>query len=65
LAAFEVSTKVQTNRFRTLLGAAQAARALNSTDTAQQYYRALVGLAVDADTERPELVEAKAYLAGR
>jgi tetratricopeptide (TPR) repeat protein len=65
LSAFEVSAKVQPNRFRTLLGAAQAARGLNNTDTAKQYYRALVGLAVHADTERPELVEAKTYLAGR
>jgi hypothetical protein len=65
LAAFEASAKVQPNRFRTLLGAAQAARGLNNSDTAKQYYRALVGLAVHADTERPELVEAKTYLAGR
>jgi hypothetical protein len=64
LAAFEASAKVQPNRFRTLLGAAQAARGLNNSDTAKQYYRALLGLAVHADTERPELVEAKAYLAG-
>jgi tetratricopeptide (TPR) repeat protein len=65
LAAFESSAKVQPNRFRTLLGAAQAARGLGNTDTAKQYYRALVGLAVNADTERPELVEAKTYIAGK
>jgi tetratricopeptide (TPR) repeat protein len=62
-AAFETSAKAQPNRLRTLLGAAQAARGLNNTDTAKQYYRALLGLAVHADTERPELVEAKTYLA--
>jgi tetratricopeptide (TPR) repeat protein len=65
LDAFETSAKVLPNRFRTLLGAAQAARGLNNADTAKQYYRALVGLAVHADTERPELVEAKTYLASR
>jgi tetratricopeptide (TPR) repeat protein len=63
-AAFETSAKAQPNRLRTLLGAAQAARGLNNTDTAKQYYRAVLGLAVHADTERPELVEAKTYLAG-
>ena len=62
-AAFETSAKAQPNRFRTLLGAAQAARSLNNTGTAKQYYRALVGLAVHADTERPELLEARTYLA--
>lgn len=65
LAAFEASAKAQPNRFRTLLGAAQAARGMNNADTAKQYYRALVGLAIHADTERPELVEAKTYLAAR
>jgi hypothetical protein len=61
--AFETSAKAQPNRLRTLLGAAQAARGLNNTDTAKQYYRAVLGVAVHADTERPELVEAKTYLA--
>jgi tetratricopeptide (TPR) repeat protein len=65
LDAFETSAKVQPNRFRSLLGAAQAARGLNNAETARQYYRALTGLAVHADTERPELVEAKTYLASR
>ncbi len=65
LVAFETSAKVQPNRFRTLLGAAQAAQRLNNADTAKQYYRALLGQAVHADTERPELVEAKAYLASK
>jgi hypothetical protein len=63
LDAFEASLKVQPNRFRSLLGAAQAARAMGSTEVAKRYYRALAGLAVNADTERPELAEAKSYLA--
>ena len=65
LAAFEASASVQPNRFRTLLGTARAARGLNDANKAKQYYRALVGLAVHADAERPEVVEAKAYLAGK
>jgi hypothetical protein len=65
LAAFEASAKAQPNRFRTLLGAARAARGLDDVETARQYYRALMGLAVNADTERPEMVEARNYLAAR
>jgi hypothetical protein len=65
LAAFEASAKMQPSRFRALLGVAQAARALNDVETAKQYYRALVGLGVYADTERPEMVEAKNYSAAR
>jgi hypothetical protein len=63
LDAFEASLRLQPNRFRSLLGAAQAARAMGSTEVAKRYYRALVGLTVNADTERPELGEAKSYLA--
>jgi Tfp pilus assembly protein PilF len=63
LAAFDASLKVQPNRFRSLLGAAQAARGMNAREVAKRYYRALVGLSVTGDGERPELAEAKTYLA--
>jgi tetratricopeptide (TPR) repeat protein len=63
LVAFETSAKVQPNRFRTLIGAAHAAQRLNNVDAAKQYYRALVGVAVHADADRPEVAEAKTYLA--
>jgi tetratricopeptide (TPR) repeat protein len=63
LGAFEASLKVVPNRARSLLGAAQAARGAGSEEVAKQYYRALVGLLVNGDGDRPELAEAKSYLA--
>ena len=63
LAAFEVSLKAQPNRFRSLLGAARAAHGMNANEVTKRYYRALVGLSVAGDGERPELAEAKTYLA--
>jgi len=39
------------------------ARAVGSVEAAKRYYRALAGLAVDGDGQRPELAEAKTYLA--
>jgi hypothetical protein len=50
------------NRFRTIAGAAAAARGTGSIELAKRYYRALAQLAAAGD-ERPEIVEAKAYLA--
>jgi tetratricopeptide (TPR) repeat protein len=63
LAEFEASDKVVPNRFRTLAGAAAAARATGSADTAKRYYRALTVLVVGGDGDRPEIAEARTYLA--
>ena len=63
LAEFEASNKVIPNRFRTIAGAAAAARATGSVDAAKRYYRALTALAVAGDGARPEVSEAKTYLA--
>jgi len=63
LAEFEASDKVVPNRFRTLAGAAAAARAAGSADTAKRYYRALTVLVVGGDGDRPEIAEARTYLA--
>jgi tetratricopeptide (TPR) repeat protein len=62
LPEFEASLETSPNRFRTIAGAAAAARGVGSVDAAKRYYRALTGLAVDGDGARPELAEAKAYL---
>jgi hypothetical protein len=62
LAEFEASQRTMPNRFRTIAGAATAARAVGSVEGAKRYYRALAGLAVNGDGERPELAEAKTYL---
>jgi Tfp pilus assembly protein PilF len=63
LAEFEASQKVMPNRFRTVAGVAAAARASGSVEVAKRYYRALTGLAIGGDDNRPELTEARMYLA--
>jgi tetratricopeptide (TPR) repeat protein len=63
LQAFETSEKHDPNRFRGLYGAAKAAALSGDQAKAKSYYEKLVGLVEKADTERPELKEAKGFLA--
>jgi tetratricopeptide (TPR) repeat protein len=63
LKEFEASHKLEPNRFRGLFGAAQAAELSGDTDKARTYYSKLVEVSAKADTERPELQKAKAFLA--
>jgi tetratricopeptide (TPR) repeat protein len=63
LQAFETSEKHDPNRFRGLYGAAKAAALAGDQAKAKSYYGRLVILAQNADTERPEIKEAKAFLA--
>src|SRR5262252_6755823 len=63
LQAFETSEKHDPNRFRGLYGAAKAAALAGDQGKAKSYYEKLLVLARNADTERPELKEAKAFLA--
>jgi hypothetical protein len=63
LREFEGSDRVMPNRFRTIAGAAAAARGIGSGDTAKRYYRALTVLAAGGDGDRPEISEARMYLA--
>jgi hypothetical protein len=62
LAEFEASQRTEPNRFRSLFGAGRAAAASGDRARAQQYYTRLLELCRDADTERPELRQAKDYL---
>jgi hypothetical protein len=62
LTEFETSLKNMPNRFRTIAGAAAAARIIGSVEVAKRYSRALTGLAASGDGERPEVAEAKTYL---
>jgi hypothetical protein len=48
-----------------LLGIARAANAEGERQKASEYYGKLVNLAKNADTERPETAEAKAFLASK
>jgi len=63
LKEFEASHKVEPNRFRGLYGAARAAAQLGDMAKAKTYYEKLVDLCRHADAERPELKEAKQFLA--
>jgi tetratricopeptide (TPR) repeat protein len=63
LKEFEASHKVEPNRFRGLYGAARAAAQLGDMAKAKTYYEKLVDLCRHADAERPELKEAKEFLA--
>jgi tetratricopeptide (TPR) repeat protein len=62
LAEFETSDKVMPNRFRIIAGAARAARDSGSVEDAKRYYQALTVLA-EGGGDRPEIAEARTYLA--
>ena len=63
LVEFESSDKVMPNRFRMIAAAAAATRAGGSVEAAKHYYRALTGLVAAGDGNRPEISEARTYLA--
>lgn len=63
LREFEASMRGEPNRLRGLYGAARAAEGSGDREKARTYYQSLLALAAKADTERPELAEAKAFLA--
>ena len=62
LAAFESSLSAAPNRARSLYGAARSAELAGYSDSARRYYADLVELMEKADTVRPELSAARAYL---
>jgi hypothetical protein len=61
--AFEASLRVARNRFQSYAGAARAAAAANDAANARKYYGKVLELASHGDGQRPELAEAKAYMA--
>ena len=65
LRAFEASLKENPNRYRGLYGAARAAEASGDRHKATAYFEKLVALSGKADTVRPELARAKAFLGQR
>ena len=62
-SAFDASLTSAPKRFRTVAGAARAARVQNSVDVAKKHYGALVALARNADPNTPDIIEARTYLA--
>jgi tetratricopeptide (TPR) repeat protein len=62
LSEYETALKQTPNRFRSYWGAARAADSAGERHKATEYFGKLVELAKNADSERPEIREAKAYL---
>jgi tetratricopeptide (TPR) repeat protein len=62
---FETALRQTPNRYRAFLGMARAADAAGNSQKAADYYGKLVSLAKNADTDRPETQEAKAFLEKR
>jgi len=65
MTEFETALKQTPNRYRAFLGIARAANAAGNRQKASEYYGKLVELAKNADTERQDIREAKAFLARR
>jgi len=63
LIEFERSLKHDPNRFRGTYGAARSAEAAGNRKAARDYYAKLQTLSANRDTQRPELAQAKAFLA--
>ena len=65
LKEFETALKQTPNCYRALLGMARAANGTGDRQKAVEYYGKLVELTKNADNERTETSEAKAFLAGK
>ena len=62
LDAFEATMKKEPNRFRGAYGAARAAELAGDRSKARTYYKQLLEIAKDADTERPEVGQARKFV---
>src|SRR5437870_1646193 len=62
LAEFEASQKTDPHRLHGLAGAARAAEASGDKTKAKAYYVKLIELTKTADSERPEIAKAKAFV---
>jgi hypothetical protein len=63
LAAFEATLKKEPHRLGATLGAAKAAQKAGNGEKARQYFTDAVALTEGTQTARPEVAEARAYLA--
>ncbi len=60
---FEAVQQIEPRRYRAVAGAAQAAEKAGDRDAARRHYEALLVIAARADTARPELAAARAFVA--
>jgi hypothetical protein len=65
LAAFEATLKKEPHRFGATIGAARSAKDVGDAARARLHYAAAVALAQGADPVRPEVAEARAFVAAR
>jgi len=63
LAAFEATLRKEPNRLGATIGAARAADKVGDAAKARQHYAAAVALTEKADLVRPEVAEARAFMA--
>jgi hypothetical protein len=63
LEEYEASLQSARNRYRGFYGAAKAAQSSGDQEKARSYFVKLLAQCSNADTQRPELAEAKKYLA--
>jgi Tfp pilus assembly protein PilF len=63
LNEYELSLRTEPNRFRSILGKARAARQLGDLSLSRDAYQSLVILSTQAPSQRPEVLEAEAFLA--
>jgi hypothetical protein len=63
LKEFEAVQQVEPNRLRALFGAGRAAELAGDAPAAKRYYGQVVELTTSADTSRPEIEAAKAFVA--
>jgi tetratricopeptide (TPR) repeat protein len=65
LVAFEATLRTAPNRFNALSGAAGAAQLSGNREKAKSYYTRLLAICGHAGGDRPEVQEARTYLAKR
>jgi tetratricopeptide (TPR) repeat protein len=65
LKEYEASLQVSPNRFNGLFGAARAAELGGDHKKAREFYLKLAAICENADGNRPELAQAKKFLAGK
>jgi tetratricopeptide (TPR) repeat protein len=63
LAEFEAVQRTEPNRFRAIYGAARAAEMAGERERARQHYGTLIETVGNADTMRPEVTMARAFVA--
>jgi Tfp pilus assembly protein PilF len=65
LHAYETALRTAPNRFKAIHGVAKAAALAGDRETAGHYYGKLVELAAPAESMRPALHEARAFLGSK